>query len=951
MAYRIVNANEEEVFDVVIPDYSYEDYSFEATPTIPEQEAPADSMVTTIEGPVFADCVNITSVTLPSSIQVIRPLEGNELGVFEGCMSLESINLEDCSDLYEIGGGVFKDCTALVIEHLNLSGVNSILIGDHAFEGTKIERVTLNPLNNSTSIGSFAFNSCSDLVYFGERGLLALNLGTFQNCSSLEELVLDNELQYIDVLSLKNCRALNSIEFDGTIEEWNSINIIGDWESANLDSRWYNETYKVHCNDGWTPLIKAAEPGLYVNGEYTSWDDLIEDGNITVTEVSEDITRIDEIDTTLEGELVLPSDKKIDFSNSSFENSNLSSIKVKKLYSISPNSFKNSNIENFEALIWDIYNTSIPISAFEGCSNLTRIYLPSTVNYINDNAFKDCSSLNTINLSNITVVGKSSFENSGIHSVEFGSTIPTFDLYSFKGCANLNEIDLTTNIPQVVEIPAGCFENSGLETVLLQSGAILGEASFKNCSDLSSIDISNATYDNGTSMFEGCSSLVSLSLPNKEYIDEKMFKDCSSLESITVNQNTKVINPNAFENCNNLVSINLNNINTINPGAFKNCSRLNISNINNLKFIGEEAFSGCNNSSIVLPNTVETIEIGAFRNNINLTSFTINEGIERIEANILNGCSSLTSLVIPDSVIYMNTSFLSGCSNLTSITFNGPDNDWYSIIKQDLFSSAAIGLNSGWFDGTYTVRMVNGQSYIYDKLEYEYGLYYGGQLTSWNDLISTGKITVTSGEITAVDSNLTGRLFIHKNISSIGTRAFQTKPNIRLIALPENIDYIGEYAFNDCGTYGIETLYIPACSTIGKNAFYNVGISSNKIKIKMNTIYRGGIKTDILNNELFFSTEIEKFEVKLPVKTINSRVFGYCHRLTSLTLPNSLQTIYAGCLNDCYNLTEINFKGTISNWNNLTVSGDWSSQSLNAGWFNGTYKVHCIDGDTNLVAS
>ncbi len=73
-------------------------------------------------------------------------------------------------------------------------------------------------------------------------------------------------------------------------------------------------------------------------------------------------------------------------------------------------------------------------------------------------------------------------------------------------------------------------------------------------------------------------------------------------------------------------------------------------------------------TSVIIPDSVITIEAGAFGNCHNLTSITIGNSVTSIGEWAFCGCYNLTSITIPDSVTSIGQYAFFGCSSLTSIT-------------------------------------------------------------------------------------------------------------------------------------------------------------------------------------------------------------------------------------------------------------------------------------------
>ena len=121
--------------------------------------------------------------------------------------------------------------------------------------------------------------------------------------------------------------------------------------------------------------------------------------------------------------------------------------------------------------------------AFEGCSGLTSLKLPSDIRLIGRHAFEGCSGLTSITLpSGVTEIGSSAFYGcSGLTSITLPSGVTWIGHSAFEGCSGLTSITL----------PSGVTE--------------IGESAFANCSGLTSIYVYAEKMPKlRTNMFDGC---------------------------------------------------------------------------------------------------------------------------------------------------------------------------------------------------------------------------------------------------------------------------------------------------------------------------------------------------------------------------------------------------------------------------------------------------------------
>ena len=143
----------------------------------------------------------------------------------------------------------------------------------------------------------------------------------------------------------------------------------------------------------------------------------------------------------------------------------------------------------------------------------------------------------------------------------------------------------------------------------------IGNASFGNCWELTSITIPNSITSIGNAAFR-CSGLTSITIPNSvTSIGAMAFFSCSNLTSITLPNSVTTLDNHVFNHCSSLTSITIpNSVTSIGNWTFSDCSGLKSINIpNSIVSIGEGAFNGCSSlTSITIPNSVTSIGENAF---------------------------------------------------------------------------------------------------------------------------------------------------------------------------------------------------------------------------------------------------------------------------------------------------------------------------------------------------
>lgn len=106
-------------------------------------------------------------------------------------------------------------------------------------------------------------------------------------------------------------------------------------------------------------------------------------------------------------------------------------------------------------------------------------------------------------------------------------------------------------------------------------------------------------------------------------------------------------------------------------GAFRQCGALNkIKMSNNLREIESYAFQECTNLEMVeLPESIENLGFGVFAWCRNLKKINIPSKLKAIETETFKGCQRLEEIVIPSNIIRIGSEVFWGCDNLKEIVF------------------------------------------------------------------------------------------------------------------------------------------------------------------------------------------------------------------------------------------------------------------------------------------
>lgn len=124
----------------------------------------------------------------------------------------------------------------------------------------------------------------------------------------------------------------------------------------------------------------------------------------------------------------------------------------------------------------------------------------------------------------------------------------------------------------------------------------------------------------------------SVTFNNKTYtvtrIADEAYLDRTAVTSVTFPATVEEIGTDAFNGCSNLEWASFGGVKVISDRAFYGCEKLSSAKLpESLTYIGTGAFSGCDLSMVIIPNSVTTIERGAFVNNTRLSVILIGRGV------------------------------------------------------------------------------------------------------------------------------------------------------------------------------------------------------------------------------------------------------------------------------------------------------------------------------------
>ncbi len=523
--------------------------------------------VTAIGPSAFAGLGRLEEVIFPETINYIGE------NAFNNCSNLSTFNIPQ--DLSYIGTNAFDNTAFLSNSPNGAVEIGSIL---YTYKGTLPEDTAIVKSEESSAILEHAnyfnlgkFVQIGAGVFSGQSGITyaefpedidTISNKLFENCINLEEVHLSDNIKHIGNEAFKGATSLIEMEWSDYIET------VGDYafQNTNFTGEVFLGPNLVSIGEGAFQDSKAMTKITIPNG-VSVLNNYVFDGCENLSEIV-----LSEDEYTL--------------------NSRITAIGIA--------AFRGTAISEF-TLPFSV--RTIQDSMFEGCENLVSVYAYNNVNdttrtdYVFDEETGDNIPVQVSQ--GLTKITTKAFNN----AIEFKELVLVDE--DNVVVSPLNQVTLPVTLKQLGESTIGSyvFSNTKIEVldlsgsirfiapslarnaILLREviidqevttllGTIYKEA-FMGCIALEQFVIPNTVRAVNASVFEGCSSLESVTLPTDERfntIDTNLFKDCVSLTSIVIPNNVLAIKNNAFDNCVSFTDITIpSSVTSMGANVFNNC--------------------------------------------------------------------------------------------------------------------------------------------------------------------------------------------------------------------------------------------------------------------------------------------------------------------------------------------------------------------------------------------
>lgn len=812
---------------------------------------------TEIPAHAFRSCSSLTSITWQDSITSIGEY------AFAYCNSLKEVDLTGVAD---IGMYAFNPDTQTLNAGLTSVTFSDSLrnIGDFAFADAPISGELSLP-NGTLTIGEQAFKGTKLTKVTVPATVTMIEAGAFQNISTLTEVVLTEGLTYVDgfaqntnlvsVTIPSSVTRIGGTAFSGGNTLYIYLNCSPD--TVIVGSPFLGNAGLFVPEDEYNDFKSSENWSAYADQFYLASQHL---GNGFIVDENGLLLKYLSNSQTVE----IPAGvKDIDYNSFAGRISAVTTVTI---------SADNTDLKADGAAIYtadgktlvyyveygDRENTELDLTEISSIRRaiksrfLTSVIIGDGITTIPENAFKDCSAIVEVTVLSETPakIGENAFPASARINVPVG----TADAYKSAWSAYAEVIFETGVVEKFVVVNGVLTEYNGTdaEVVIPDNVTSIAANVFRNHPEITKITLPAGLTTIPDYSFYESTSLTHVVFNSTNFADrsqagrlpteaQQLFPNMTTLEigadvtriprgmfaftaltSVVIPATVTTIDQYAFYNCESLASVTLNEgLTTLGLGAFQNCAIGGTLTIpSTLTSFGANAFAGNMQNQISLVYNVPDLQINTMSHQTglfataNVASVQFGANVVAIPAMMFNGNTTLTAIVLPDTITKIGERAFKNCTNLENINIT----ESITVFGSQCFNGCAK------LTGTLTIGAnvtsigyvaFNGTSYT--KLVYN-AVSATGYASFNGDIFATTISEVEFGDgvkripenFMAGNTSLTS-IVIPEGVTEIGKWAFRNATALASISLPDSLESFGAYADNAMTFMGtkITSIVIP----------------------------------------------------------------------------------------------------------------------------------------------
>ncbi len=541
----------------------------------------------------------------------------------------------------------------------------------------------------------------------------------------------------------------------------------------------------------------------------------------------------------------------------------------------------------------------------------------------------------------VGTIESKAFCGSTLSSIELPQKLTTLKDSVFAGCSRLTDISL--DLPELAEIPAGAFAGTAITTVNFSpSLKNVMNGAFRNCSALTEVTIPATLQQLTTESFAGCDAIERVTL----YSTTPLVIGADVWAGATT-ANATLIVPEGFEDLyaaatgwKEFAHIQTHRLEVkVGDRFLYNGVPLRITSLDPatasvtynhfdgaFRETAVQTANGKLSGDLIVPAQatymgrtfdITSIDPYSFFYASKVTSITLPDCLGGVAPHLFEGCSKATRIVLPAGTGSIPESLFSGCSQLSDIV-NLPSavdtiGDYAFNQCSKLTQIPVIA------DG---VKMIGRQAFFNSGL---------AELTIPASVDSIGYQAFANTKITTVElpstvTKLGSQIFyqcrslatakLAAGFTEVPSNLFYNCSNLTSVEIPEGVERIGDYAFAGCSklkasipstvttlgkrAFGSNTalteITLPqGLRVIGDEAFYNCKLTSIDIPAAVDSIGR----------QAFYGAAITEVAYPANVTRTGGYTFASCASLVKATFPDNLAAIPDGLFSGCAKLADI----------------------------------------------